>query len=290
MKDLDDVTGLNGKVASEGTDDVIIAKSSDLDVDSSHHHHQSGDNTCGYCGEVLKDSEQHVFAIGNTYHVNHFKCGFCDKSLAGETFYARDSKPCCEECFSQQQFLPSCAFCGEEIQGKCISAIEKHWHPNHFFCAQCGKIFGPDELFMENDGKAYCETDYMNMFAPQCNTCGNPIVDEVVSAFGKSFHSSCFVCTYPSCETHLIEAGNFFDHQGKPYCEYHYHMERGSLCLECDKPIVGKCISASGKRYHPEHFKCSFCKKSLCNVNGSSGVYKEHASKPYCVSCHNKLF
>ena len=38
---------------------------------------------------------------------------------------------------------------------KCITALEKMWHPEHFFCAQCGRQFG-DEDFHEKNGKAYC--------------------------------------------------------------------------------------------------------------------------------------
>jgi paxillin len=37
----------------------------------------------------------------------------------------------------------------------------------------------------------------------------------------------------------------------------------GLLCPECEKPIFGKCVNARGVRYHPDHFKCEFCKKPL---------------------------
>lgn len=40
---------------------------------------------------------------------------------------------------------------------KCITALEKMWHPEHFFCAQCGRQFG-DEDFHEKNGKAYCRS------------------------------------------------------------------------------------------------------------------------------------
>lgn len=48
-----------------------------------------------------------------------------------------------------------------------MNALEKHWHPDHFFCSQCGRHFPPGQGFMEKDGKAYCEEDYFNMFAPK---------------------------------------------------------------------------------------------------------------------------
>lgn len=57
--------------------------------------------------------------------------------------------------------------------------------------------------------------------------------------------------------------GSFFDHEGMPYCETHYHAKRGSLCAGCSKPITGRCITAMFRKFHPEHFVCAFCLKQL---------------------------
>lgn len=27
---------------------------------------------------------------------------------------------------------------------KVVTALDKTWHPEHFFCAQCGAFFGPE--------------------------------------------------------------------------------------------------------------------------------------------------
>ena len=35
-------------------------------------------------------------------------------------------------------------------------------------------------------------------------------------------------------------AGTYYEHEGKPYCELHYHQHRGSLCAACNKPISGR--------------------------------------------------
>lgn len=78
--------------------------------------------------------------------------------------------------------------------------------------------------------------------------------------------------------------GSFFDHDGAPYCETHYHEKRGSLCAACLKPISGRCVTAMGRKFHPEHFVCSFCLRQL-----NKGTFKEHDNKPYCHQCFNKL-
>lgn len=30
------------------------------------------------------------------------------------------------------------------VSQKVVTALDKTWHPEHFFCAQCGSFFGPD--------------------------------------------------------------------------------------------------------------------------------------------------
>ena len=49
--------------------------------------------------------------------------------------------------------------------------------------------------------------------------------------------------------------------------------------------FAGRCITAMGQKYHPEHFVCSFCLKAL-----KKGTFKEQSDKPYCHACFNKLF
>ena len=76
---------------------------------------------------------------------------------------------------------------------KCVTALEKTWHTEHFFCAQCGKQFG-EEGFHERDGKPYCRDDYFDMFAPKCGGCNRPIMENYISALNSQWHADCFVC------------------------------------------------------------------------------------------------
>ena len=47
----------------------------------------------------------------------------------------------------------------------------------------------------------------------------------------------------------------------------------------------GRCITAMGRKYHVEHFICSYCTRQL-----HSGTFKEYQNKPYCHPCFVKLF
>jgi paxillin len=247
--------------------------------------------SCSVCGLKIYDVNDAITVLGKTFHKDHFRCKNCNIVLTKNSFFERAGDPWCEKCLNEKHLLPKCAYCGDAIEGKCIKALSHSWHPEHFFCSQCGKCFGPNEEFMESNGKAYCVEDYEQMFAPKCATCTFPISSSVVEALGKAFHENCFVCSEPSCKKNLVEMGNFFEVNGKPFCEIHYHEAKGSLCFHCNKPISGKCLTVMGKKYHPEHLFCSFCKRNLTlGATNLTSAFKDHAGKPYCMICHTKLY
>lgn len=235
----------------------------------------------GHCAACAKPIiGQVITALGKIWHPEHFVCGHCKEPLGTRNFFERDDLPFCERDY-HMLFSPRCAQCNGAILDKCITALDKTWHPEHFVCAECGRQFG-DAGFHEKDGKAYCRDDYFNMFAPRCAGCNQPIMDNFISALNQQWHPECFVCY----ECHMpFGSTSFFDHEGYPYCETHYHAKRGSLCAGCHKPITGRCITAMYKKFHPEHFVCAFCLKQL-----NKGTFKEENDKPYCHPCFAKLF
>ncbi|KAF7208312.1 paxillin a isoform X2 [Nothobranchius furzeri] len=233
---------------------------------------------CGACKKPIVG--QVVTAMGRTWHPEHFVCTHCQEEIGSRNFFERDGQPFCEKDY-HNLFSPRCHYCNGPILDKVVTALDKTWHPDHFFCAQCGAFFGP-EGFHEKDGKAFCRKDYFDMFAPKCGGCTRAILENYISALNSLWHPECFVCR--ECFTPFIN-GSFFDHDGQPYCEAHYHERRGSLCSGCQKPITGRCITAMGKKFHPEHFVCAFCLKQL-----NRGTFKEQNDKPYCHGCFVKLF
>ncbi|XP_074596615.1 paxillin [Brevipalpus obovatus] len=224
---------------------------------------------------------QVVTALGRTWHPEHFTCVHCRTELGSKNFFERGNEPYCETDY-HDLFSPKCAYCNTSIIDKCVTALDKTWHPEHFFCAHCGKQEIADEGFHEKDGKPYCTADYFDLFAPKCGACNMPITDDYISALNNVWHPDCFVCRDCKCP---FLGGSFFDHEGQPYCETHYHAKRGSLCAGCLKPITGRCITAMFRKFHPEHFVCSFCLKQL-----NKGTFKEQNDKPYCHACFGKLF
>ncbi|KAL3858007.1 hypothetical protein ACJMK2_012625 [Sinanodonta woodiana] len=233
---------------------------------------------CAACNKAVVG--QVITALGKIWHIEHFICAHCKDPLGTQNFYERDGAAYCERDY-HSIFAPRCFYCNGPIVDKCVTALNRTWHPEHFFCAQCGRPFGEDG-FHEKDGKAYCRADYFEMFAPKCGGCGRPIMENYISALNRHWHPDCFACW--ECRI-PFNGGSFFDHEGLPYCETHYHAKRGSLCAGCQKPITGRCITAMYKKFHPEHFVCAFCLKQL-----NKGTFKEQNDKPYCHPCFVKLF
>jgi len=233
---------------------------------------------CAACTKPIVG--QVITALGHTWHPEHFMCSHCNQELGTMNFFERDGKPYCEQDY-HHLFSPRCGYCQGPILDKCISALDQTWHPEHFFCSDCGRQFG-DEGFHEKDGAAFCKDCYFEQFAPKCGGCNTPITDNYISSLNLQWHPNCFVCK--ECKQPFHD-GAFFEHEGFPYCETHYHALRGSLCAGCHKPISGRCITAMFRKFHPEHFVCSFCLKQL-----NKGTFKEQGDKPYCHECFDRLF
>ncbi|XP_041095351.1 paxillin isoform X2 [Polyodon spathula] len=238
----------------------------------------SAKGQCASCGKCIVGKV--VTALGVPWHPEHFVCFHCGAELASIGFFERDGQAYCDHDY-HNLFSPRCAYCNGPILQNIVSALGKTWHPEHFFCTECGEPFG-EQGFLEKEGKPYCLPDFYRLFAPKCFGCDQPVREKYLSAANQLWHPECFVCT--DCLSPCSD-GCFYEIDSRPLCPLHYHARKGLLCGGCRAPISGRCVSAMGKRFHPEHFVCAFCLKQL-----NQGVFKEQNEKPYCAGCHEKLF
>ncbi|GMT19340.1 hypothetical protein PFISCL1PPCAC_10637, partial [Pristionchus fissidentatus] len=228
---------------------------------------------CAYCNKPIIG--QVVIALGKMWHPEHYKCCECEEELGHRNFFERSGKAYCEEDY-HKLFSPRCGACNGPIRDRCVTALGKQFHIEHFTCDECGREFG-DDGFHEKNGRPYCREDFFRLFAPKCHGCSSPIKDNFITALGTHWHPNCFVCQRCGCS---FEGGSFFDAGGDPLCETHYHEHRGSLCSSCRHPISGRCVSALGHKFHPEHFRCNFCNRQL-----TKGTFKEVNQRPFCHKC-----
>lgn len=79
--------------------------------------------------------------------------------------------------------------------------------------------------------------------------CSFMFLLQVVTALGKVWHPEHFVCT--ECETEL-GSRNFFEKDGRPYCESDYFTLFSPHCAQCNKPILNVRDSNLHASYNPE--------------------------------------
>jgi len=133
-----------------------------------------------------------VIALGKMWHPEHYLCSQCNEELGHRNFFERGGKAYCENDY-HNLFSPRCAYCNGPIKDRCVTALDKTFHVEHFCCHECGREFG-DEAFHEKDGNAYCRNDFFRMFAPKCRGCRLPISNNFVTALGTHWHQDCFQC------------------------------------------------------------------------------------------------
>ncbi|XP_023037586.1 PDZ and LIM domain protein Zasp isoform X6 [Drosophila willistoni] len=174
---------------------------------------------CCQCNKEIT-SGPFITALGRIWCPDHFICvnGNCRRPLQDIGFVEEKGDLYCEYCF-EKYLAPQCSKCAGKIKGDCLNAIGKHFHPECFTCGQCGKIFGNRPFFLE-DGNAYCEADWNELFTTKCFACGFPVEagDRWVEALNHNYHSQCFNCTF--CKQNL-EGQSFYNKGGRPFCKNH---------------------------------------------------------------------
>ncbi|EPY89841.1 Leupaxin [Camelus dromedarius] len=147
----------------------------------------------GHCASCQKPiAGKVIHALGQAWHPEHFVCAHCRQEVGSSPFFERSGLAYCPKDY-HHLFSPRCAYCAAPILEKVLTAMNQTWHPEHFFCAHCGEVFGA-EGFHEKDQKPYCRKDFLAMFSPKCGGCNRPVLENYLSAMDTVWHPECFVC------------------------------------------------------------------------------------------------
>ena len=156
-----------------------------------------------------------VRAMDNIYHVECFTCHDCGKPCS-DKFFAADIEvndplnnnnnnnnnksktinvPLCEYDYFRRIDL-ICYNCDKAIRGPYITALNRKYHSDHFYCEICHKVFESDNYYA-NEGKIYCHYHYSKLYAYHCQSCKCAIVKQYVEIYrgGKQqqWHPECFM-------------------------------------------------------------------------------------------------
>ncbi|XP_037399922.1 actin-binding LIM protein 1 isoform X37 [Pygocentrus nattereri] len=181
-----------------------------------------------------------------------------------------------------EKLVIQCYKCGEPCKGEVLRVQSRHFHIKCFTCKVCGCDLAQGGFFMKN-GEYLCTLDYQRMHGTRCNGCGDFVEGEVVTALGKTYHPSCFVCTI--CKR-PFPAGDRVTFNGKdclcqrcvqPMSPPPKDISASSNCAGCGRDIKnGQALLALDRQWHLGCFKCKACGKVL------SGEYISKDGAPYC--------
>ncbi|KAJ1350999.1 Paxillin 1 [Parelaphostrongylus tenuis] len=107
-----------------------------------------------------------------------------------------------------------------------------------------------------------------------CAQCDRPIIGQVVIALGKMWHPEHYTCFECGLE---LGHRNFFERNGRAYCEEDYHNLFSPRCSGCNGPIKDRCVTALNKNYHVQCFTCSECGREF----GDEGFHEKDGNT-YC--------
>ncbi|XP_048459903.1 actin-binding LIM protein 3, partial [Rhincodon typus] len=156
----------------------------------------------------------------------------------------------------------------------------------------CGSDLAQANFFYKN-GEYICTLDYQRMYGTRCDSCGDFIGGEVISALGRTFHPKCFVCT--ACRK-PFPVGDRVTFSGKDcVCQQCSHtlitasepikIHGPSQCAGCGDEIKhGQSLLALEKQWHVSCFKCQSCGVVL------TGEYISKEGVPYCETDYHSQF
>ncbi|MBN3316371.1 ABLM3 protein, partial [Atractosteus spatula] len=185
-----------------------------------------------------------------------------------------------------------CFRCRDVCKGEVVRVQNVHFHVKCFTCQVCGCDLARSGFFQKN-GEYICTADYQRLYGTKCDSCGDFITGEVVSALGRTYHPKCFVCSV--CRK-PFPIGDRVTFSGKDcVCQQCSHtlvntnepikIHGPSHCAGCKEEIrQGQSLLALEKQWHVSCFKCQTCGIVL------TGEYISKDGVPYCETDYHTQF
>uniref|UniRef100_A0A672MM25 Actin-binding LIM protein 3-like n=1 Tax=Sinocyclocheilus grahami TaxID=75366 RepID=A0A672MM25_SINGR len=196
-------------------------------------------------------------------------------------------------CSSERSSGPiHCFRCREVCKGEVVRVQHVHFHIKCFTCQVCGCDLAHSGFFQKS-GEYICTADYQRLYGTKCDSCGDFISGEVVSALGRTYHPQCFVCsvcrkpfpigdrvTFSGKECVCQQCSLKLVNSNEPI-----KIHGPSHCAGCKEEIKqGQSLLALEKQWHVSCFRCQTCGLVL------TGEYISKDGIPYCESDYHAQF
>lgn len=175
---------------------------------------------------------------------------------------------------------PTCHACGQPIYGNYLSALNVHWHPEHFVCTACHQPIGERGFQLHHNAPYHIEC-YRDRMAPRCAYCGKPLMSEyLIDQWGTEFckeHKG----NYPECSfCGRLVAPQQLEHSGKSNESIRCPICRASAIdsISQAQPIfthLKQWVNAQGLMYNNLPISLELCDRSKLAkyLQGSAGIH-----------------
>jgi len=253
---------------------------------------------CAKCQVVISSSVR-LKALGQDWHQECFVCNRCGKELKGG-YYPHDSKPYCEDDYDDL-FLKKCTACNRSIEGTYYDDRRGgYYHAACFICKECGASLENSFLWNDKD-KIVCDScgkksqnSMQRGFNPgsskssygnhKCAKCSNAFENGTKMLNmenGKKYHEHCFTCFI--CGTVIgVNTYTVAPYEEDRVCCMKCTEGKAEKCGKCGQVMLGTKITALGKKFHDQCFRCTRCQDQIPqNVD----FFSNSIGEPVCKSC-----
>lgn len=220
-------------------------------------------HSCQVCSNAITAGQEQLSSGEYHWHLQCFKCMFCDRKLDADQFLMAEAKIICPTCHAEK-FAKCCAACGETISTESLGSGDKHWHPACFVCVECKESLA-DKSFVSPPQGITCVPCYKKASKRVCKACDTEVESGGLVYKDNCYHESCFVCSV--CGV-ALQTSPFVHKEGAFFCEPCYEQKYARQCRGCKTAITnrggkGSYVSIKDTCWHDGCFKCLHCEKAL---------------------------
>ena len=236
---------------------------------------------CASCKELLSDKYMEV--EGQTLHAQCFRCGLCQKPIAGSYKSSKqDHGHYHLECY-KQKYGKRCAACNEIVESAGIVVKGLTLHSACFKCAACMTPIAGQYNTDADTLRQYHPRCYQEKFGRRCSVCTKLLEGKYCNVDRAAMHFDCFKCQ--ACKLPIEGSYSTSKENGLHFHTQCYRERFGKRCAACSKLLQGSYTEVAGHSLHHDCHKCTACKAPI-----QEAKFKLEGMDSYHSACHREKF
>merc|ERR1719244_1164533 len=257
---------------------------------------ETDEDCCVRCKGKVFEAER-INAKAGPYHKYCLSCFECNGTLDASTFLnGPDTEIFCRHCYAikfghrakseykgwmdsktimgERGDADACPRCNGKVfeAEKCVTKVGS-FHQNCFSCIECTRKLDSVTCCEGPDGEIYCKACYANYFGSKSRSRSRAkTLGPRAKNLGKFYNNDDDMLARSTIETWVIKA----------------EKDNQDCCPKCEGRVyeAEKMVTANGKWYHKNCFRCVECMAMLDSLKNNDGP----DGSPYCKMCYAKKY